>query len=130
MDRDYRSFKDFQYDKVLEICKENEFLLGITNPNFEFYLLLHLDDSLSMDKEEIRTNPRKTSNKKLIEYTLNEKMKEYGCTYKKNNYDANLFIDKFTDFKKNINNYVDDNRLLKNEIGSSIHHIMNRLLEY
>ncbi|MEG0471112.1 MAG: RloB domain-containing protein, partial [Solibacillus sp.] len=45
LDRDYRSFKDDQYDEVLKICKNNNFMLGITNPNFEFYLLLHINDA-------------------------------------------------------------------------------------
>lgn len=83
LDRDYRSFKEFQYDEVLNICEDYNFLLGITNPNFEFYLLLHLDDSLEYEKSEILENRRITSQKKFVEHTLNEKMHTLGSTYKK-----------------------------------------------
>ncbi|MCZ8537280.1 RloB family protein [Paenisporosarcina quisquiliarum] len=129
LDRDYRSFKDSQYDLVLEICSESNFLLGITNPNFEFYLLLHLDEATSYDQEKIKRNPNVTSKKKYTEYSLNEKLKEYERSYKKNNYDANFFIKKYSDFKDNITNYSVDNMNLKDNIGSSVHHIINHLLD-
>lgn len=129
LDRDYRSFKDSQYDKVINICHENDFLLGITNPNFEFYLLLHLDDATSYDQEKIKTNPRETTQKKYVEYILNSKLGEHERSYKKNNYDANFFIGRFLNYKENITGYAEDNLILKNEIGSSVHHILSHLLD-
>lgn len=136
MDRDYRSFKDSQYDEVLKICENENFLLGITNPNFEFYLLLHIDACCSLDLEKIESNPRQTANKKYVEYELNNKIKTLPAdssitnrSYKKNNYDANFFVKKFSDFKKNIQNYKSNNIDLKDNIGSSLHHILDNLLE-
>lgn len=40
-DRDPQSFKENQYDSVRKLCDENRFQLYITNPCFEFWLLLH-----------------------------------------------------------------------------------------
>lgn len=129
LDRDYRSFKEEQYDKVIDICERSNFLLGVTNPNFEFYLLLHINNCNSFDKEVLRTNPKQTSNKKYVEYTLNRSLNEYQKSYRKNKYDANFFIDKYPDYKKNIENYQQDNMLLKSELGSSVHLIINQLLD-
>ncbi|WP_322905219.1 RloB domain-containing protein [Paenibacillus sp. SGZ-1009] len=129
VDRDYRSFKEKQYDEVINICERSGFLLGVTNPNFEFYLLLHINDCNHLDHEILRTNPKQTSNKKYIEYTLNQYLKDYKQTYKKNKYDANFFINKYPDYKENIKNYKQDNRLLKHELGSSLHLIINQLFD-
>lgn len=136
LDRDYRSFKDSQYDEVLKICEDENFLLGITNPNFEFYLLLHIDDCSSLDLAKIEDNPKKTANKKYVEYELNNKIGALPADslitnrhYKKNNYDANFFVKKFSEFKKNIQNYESNNIYLKDNIGSSLQHILDDLLE-
>jgi hypothetical protein len=39
-DRDPGSFHKEQFDKIYETCKEKDFHIGFTNPNFEFWLLL------------------------------------------------------------------------------------------
>lgn len=128
LDRDYRSFKEEQYDRVLEICDENEFLLGISNPNFEFYLLLHLSDATSLDKDSLLRNIRVSNSKKYCEYQLNELIKDLGASYKKNNYDAQLFIERFPDLLKNVKAYKEDNISLKSELGTSVHIIISDLL--
>ncbi|QWG87409.1 hypothetical protein EXW61_29155 (plasmid) [Bacillus mycoides] len=40
------------------MCEENEFLLGITNPNIEFYLLLHMNDAKHYDASQLLENRR------------------------------------------------------------------------
>lgn len=129
LDRDYGSFKEPQYEKVIEICNEYNFSLGISNPNFEFYLLLHLVDGTSLEQHKIKNNPNITNKKKYVEYELNHEMKKYTDSYRKNKYDADFLIKRFPDFKENVKKYADDNLILKNEVGTSVHHIISPLLD-
>lgn len=130
LDRDYRSFKDYQYDEVLEICKHQNFLLGISNPNFEFYLLLHINDAKHYNETDLLENIRKTRKKKFVEYELNEALKtiDESYSYKKNKYNAKIFIDRFDEFLSNIGHYEINNINLKNNLGSSVHKIIENLL--
>ena len=128
LDRDYSSFKEYQYDKVLEICKDYKFSLGISNPNFEFYLLLHLTDGKSLDHGKVKNNPNITRKKKYVEFELNREMKKLTTAYRKNKYDAELLIKRFSDLKENVAGYATDNLKLKNEIGTSVHYIIEEIL--
>lgn len=129
LDRDYRSFKDDQYNRVIEICNQNDFLLGITNPNFEFYLLLHINDAQSLEKESLIKNVNMAnSKKKYCEYKLNELIRSFGTSYKKKKYDAKFFIEKFPELLENIQHYQNDNEKLKDELGTSVHKIISDLL--
>ena len=44
VDRDKKSFKEEQYNYVKEECKRKNFKFYVTNPCFEFWLLLHFDE--------------------------------------------------------------------------------------
>ncbi|EHO21149.1 hypothetical protein HMPREF9466_00657 [Fusobacterium necrophorum subsp. funduliforme 1_1_36S] len=65
VDRDKDSFTEKQYNFVLEKCRENSFGFYITNPCFEFWLLLHFEEVLSMDKEKLLLNNRVNSKKDM-----------------------------------------------------------------
>jgi len=47
MDRDKGNVKPFQYDEIIQKCNEKYIKLYVSNPTFEFWLLLH---SLSVDE--------------------------------------------------------------------------------
>lgn len=128
MDRDMQSFKPEQFDKVLQICDANKFLLGVTNPNFEFYLLLHLTDAFHLDGEKIKQNQRVSRNVKFVEHELKQEMQQKELSYRKNNYDANFFIKLLDEYHINIKHYESDNNRLKERIGSSVHKIIQELL--
>ena len=61
IDRDRESFvsheSNNQYSYVLEKCGENGFGFYLTNPNFEFWLLLHFDDVEALDNNMLLENP-------------------------------------------------------------------------
>ena len=44
IDRDKQNFKDFQYDEVVSFCKNNNVNLYVSNPTFEFWLMLHFPE--------------------------------------------------------------------------------------
>ena len=56
VDRDKKSFKEEQYNYVKEECERKNFKLYVTNPCFEFWLLLHFDEVHLINKEELLEN--------------------------------------------------------------------------
>lgn len=131
LDRDQGSFKPNQYDEVLAICEKYQFSLAITNPCFEFYLFLHLDDGSNCNLEKVKENKRITKSKNARKYTeaiLRDALKLHNQTYRKNHYDVQFFINRFEYVKRNIENYAQDNITLKNEVGSSFPEIVSRIL--
>jgi len=50
IDRDYQSWSAGQLAEVQQQCKQKKFSLAITNPAFEFWLLLHCEDLELKDK--------------------------------------------------------------------------------
>ena len=68
MRKPFFSFKDtkVEWKSVLE---DNNLNLGITNPCFEFFLLLHFDDISDLDLDKLKEN-KKTGNKTYVERQL------------------------------------------------------------
>lgn len=128
IDRDEHSFKEEQYEKVLEIARRNNYLIGLSNPNFEFYLNLHLNDLSKLNKDDIKQNKRTTKNKKLMEHILNENMKKEGLSYSKKRFDCNFFFEKFFIGLQNSKIYDDSLENLKDNIGSSTFKILEPIM--
>lgn len=125
LDRDLKSFKEYQFDTVIEICEKEGFELGISTPNFEFYLLLHF-----MDSFEGKSNNDVLQNvNNFTETTLKRIFKDrFGENYKKNNYNAKIFFENFGYFRQNVQAYHQDNLKLKCNIGTSLGTIIEKLI--
>ena len=120
VDRDPESFTEFQFDDVLKTCKQNNFEFLISNPNFEFWLLLHFDDIHTLDNEKLLKNDKiNPGSKSSIRFIPNELRKCLG-TYKKSRYDVTLLIKNIDKAIKNEKNYCESLPELKNELGSNI----------
>ena len=120
VDRDPESFTEFQFDDVLKTCENNNFDFLISNPNFEFWLLLHFDDIFDLDKNELLRNEKINSEaKSSIRFIPNELRKRLG-KYKKNKYDSDLLITKINTAIKNEKQYCETLPELKNVLGSNI----------
>ena len=120
VDRDPESFTEFQFDDVLETCQKNNFDFLISNPNFEFWLLLHFNEILDLDKNKLLRNEKiNPGSKSSIRYIPNELRKCLG-KYKKNKYDSELFLKNLDTAIKNEKQYCETLPELKNELGSNI----------
>lgn len=125
IDRDRESFTEKQYDLVLDICKENKYKLGITNPCFEFWLLLHLTDCKEYNVDDIVKNKKVSKNgKTFMEKCLTEKLGSYN----KKRLKFQPFKHKIATAIENETIYVEDIQKLKNGIGSSIGVILKEIL--
>lgn len=126
LDRDHNSFSEKQFDDVLSICNEENYDLGISTPNFEFFLLLHLtDDFADIEHSYIFNNTSNFTEEKL-KAVLKERTSK---SFNKATYDAPYFLDRLECFKENIKKFEADNLKLKHEIGSSLGLIFTNIID-
>ncbi len=122
IDRDKQSFKSTQYDKVLDICKQHNFELCVTNPCFEFWLLLHFDQVFSINEEELLKNCKVTNKKTYV-------MKELSkiIPYQKDRFDADSLVMNIDKAIKNETFFCEDIEELKNKLGSNIGNLITKM---
>lgn len=116
IDRDKDSFTSKQYQYVLEKCQENNFGFYLSNPCFEFWLLLHFDSVFELDKSKLLDNVKISSNKRYAEAELGKVF--HG--FKKSKYDAKVLIEKIDKAISNEKYFCEDAILLENNIGSRV----------
>ena len=124
VDRDKKSFKEEQYNYVKEECKRKNFKFYVTNPCFEFWLLLHFDEVHSINREKLLENKRASSKVRDVESEL----KKY-FPYNKNKYNAELLIEKIDLAIENEKRFCEDIEELKDKLGSNIGLLTKELKE-
>lgn len=129
LDRDKKSFTERQLESVIEICKENNFFLGLTNPCFEFYLLLHLSDGSDYSVKDLLENKKITTKKTYAHVAL---MQEYikittDKIYKKSKYDPGLFLSRIDDLYENSKEFPINIDNLNSNVGSLIPEMLEEL---
>lgn len=125
-DRDKNSFTERQFDKVLKICNDKNFKFHLTNPCFEFWLLLHYDDVVKLDKEKIKENLKVSSKKTYVEFELRKRLKGYN----KSKYNVEEIILNVDKAIKNETQFCEDIKMLKYDIGSNIGLLIQELKNY
>lgn len=82
VDRDKESFlaapENNQYNYVLETCQKNGFGFYVSNPCFEFWLLLHFDEVFALDKDMLLENPQVTAKRRYTEHELRKLLPGYS----------------------------------------------------
>lgn len=136
IDRDKNSFikssnpKNDQYGYVLSKCRENKFGFYITNPCFEYWLLLHFSEALSLDEEKLIENKRYNSfgieSKNGKTYT-EMKLRELLPGYQKNKYDVEKLIHNIDLAIEQEKQVCEDEELLECNIGSRIGKLIEEL---
>ena len=116
VDRDRKSFTSGQYKYVVEQCKKRGFGLYLTNPCFEFWLLMHFEDISVLDEKQLLENPSVTSKRKYVEQELRRRLPGY----QKANYDAAALVKNIDTAIQNESRYCEDLEKLENEIGSNV----------
>ncbi len=122
VDRDRKSFSEKQYDYVTKKCADNGFHLFVTNPCFEFWLLLHFDEVHSFDEKELLENYKVSGSKTYVEKKLSEVFR-----YNKTNYNAEELVKNIDKAIQNSSRFCIDIGELKNSVGSNICDLINRM---
>lgn len=117
-DRDKQSFKEDQYDYVVQTCSEKGYYFYVSNPCFEFWLLLHYNQVLDMDREKLLLNPKESpkAKKRFLEKQLSLFMKGYN----KNNLQFSKIVDKISTAIENEKQFCENTDELKTELGCNI----------
>lgn len=120
VDRDRKSFlaspQNNQYKYVMDKCEEMKFWLCVTNPCFEFWLLLHFDEVFELDMGKLLENEKATAKRR---YAENELRKIYPC-YRKNAYDAEVLVKNVDKAIRNEKKFCEEIAALEYSLGSNI----------
>lgn len=116
IDRDRKSFTVEQYDNVLKKCRENGFEFCLSNPCFEFWLLLHFDEVFNLDQEQLLDNTKVTASRRYAENELRKLLKGYT----KAGYNAELLMSKVDNAIQNAKKFCENDEELENSLGSKI----------
>lgn len=127
IDRDKDSFlavpENNQYKYVVEKCKEKGFQLCITNPCFEFWLLLHFDDVFELDTNKLLENPKVTSKRRYAE----QELRRIYPKYKKSSYQAEELVGNIDKAIQNEKEFCEDIVELESSVGSNIGRFIEKM---
>jgi len=116
-DRDKESFLTEQYDEVRSICEKNGFILCISNPCFEFWLLLHFEDILGLEETELLENKKISNKHNFVTNALQKRLKGY----QKYRYDAFELVRNRLDIAlENEKKFCEDLEGLEKKLGSNV----------
>lgn len=125
MDRDRKSFVYSQYGYVLQRCQERGFGFYLTNPCFEFWLLLHFKDVKELDGEKLLENPKVTARRRYTEQELKNRIPHF----KKSCFDAESLVRDIDTAIKNEKEFCEDITELENRVGSNVGTLINEMRE-
>lgn len=127
VDRDRESFvstpENNQYDYVVNKCKEKGFELYVTNPCFEFWLLLHFDRVFEVDREKMLKNPKVSAKRRYAEQEL---CKVYPG-YTKSSYRAVELVRNIDRAIENEKAFCEDIQALESSVGSNLGKLIENL---
>lgn len=120
VDRDKESFlalpENNQYDYVLHTCQEKGFGFYVSNPCFEFWLLLHFDEVFELERDKLLENPQVTAKRRYTEHELRKLLPGYSKT----KYNADNLIKNLSLALSNAEKFCQDEVLLISDIGTNI----------
>lgn len=122
VDRDTGSFNEKQYDELVKACNKYKFKLYMTNPRFEFWLLLHFLYKSQIDCENV-CQKSKGSKKSYLERELSKKLP--GNIKRVVPFDK--LVDNVDTAIENEKEFCEDIFGLKTSIGSNIGQLMTEL---
>ncbi len=126
VDRDSRSVSNNQYDTLLKYCGINKFNLFVSNPCFEFWLLLHFDEIFDIDKAELLDNKKLLIDGCEIHFCEYE-LKKLLPNFEKNNICFSSLINRINIAVSNEKYYEESLLTLKTELGSNVGQLLTKL---
>ena len=126
-DRDKQSFKEDQYDYVVETCKQKGYCFYVTNPCFEFWILLHYNEVFDYNRDDLLENKKESvkAKKRYIEKQLSILMGGYN----KDKLSFEKLVDKVSTAITNEKQFCEDSVGLKTNLGSSVGLLLSEMIE-
>lgn len=130
VDRDKESFvarpENNQYEYVMTTCRKKDFRFYVTNPCFEFWLLLHFDEVFWLDREKLLENPKVSKKRRYTESELRKLLPGYS----KDKYNVSILMDKVDVAVRNEKKFCEDIERLELELGSNIGLLIKELSDF
>ena len=127
VDRDKDSFistpENNQYKYVLDKCNKMGFQFCVTNPCFEFWLLLHFDEVFELDEEKLLNNSKVTAKRRYAENEL----RKIWPGYNKSSYHSEKLVENIAKAIENEKKFCEDIEKLENSVGSNIGRLVQRM---
>ncbi len=128
VDRDKESFlalpQNNQYDYVLRTCQEKGFGFYVSNPCFEFWLLLHFDEVFELDRDKLLENPHVTAKRRYTEHELRKLLPGYS----KSNYKTETLMKRVEMALKNEEEFCEELDRLREKVGSNVGKVIKELM--
>ena len=131
-DRDYRHLED-KLDKIYELCKKHNIYIGISNPNFELWLLMHFPNIDKYDKDMLLKNPKNLKNKLFSDASKDKKYLEIlvskvsGGYTKGNSLKFERFVDGVDLAIEQEHLFCEDDEALQDALGSNIGRLLQEM---
>ena len=127
VDRDKDSFistpENNQYKYVLDKCNKMGFQFCVTNPCFEFWLLLHFDEVFELDEEKLLNNSKVTAKRRYAENEL----RKIWPGYNKSSYHSEKLVKNIDNAIENEKKFCEDIEQLENSVGSNIGRLVQKM---
>jgi|LSQX01.1.fsa_nt_gb hypothetical protein len=127
VDRDRESFistpQNNQYLYVLNKCIEKKFGFYVTNPCFEFWLLLHFDEVFALDRNKLLLNPKVTAKRRYAE----DELRRVFPKYKKACYNAGILVNSVDRAIENEKKFCEDIMELEKCLGSNLGKLIDEM---
>jgi hypothetical protein len=116
--------------KMLPECKAKNYNIAITNPLFEFWLLLHVVNISNYDNKTLYDNVQVNATRKFIDKELSDVLAN-GYNKKKDKFNKDIVT------KDNILKALEQEKLFENELekiidtlGSNVGDLINKILKF
>lgn len=127
VDRDKDSFlsmpENNQYKYVLDKCREMGFQFCVTNPCFEFWLLLHFDEVFDLNEEKLLKNLKVTAKRRYAE----DELRKICPRYSKSFYHAEALVKNIDKAIENEKKFCEDIEKLEYSVGSNIGKLIEKM---
>lgn len=124
IDRDKDSFSEEQYDEVVEFCNKNNVNLYVSNPNFEFWLLLHFKEVEKENNQTLLNNPKVNKSRRYIEKRLHD-----ICKYTKTKFSFEAFEENIQEAILREKNYEENVAKIKNCLGTNVGKLVEKIIK-
>lgn len=120
VDRDKESFlatsANDQYGYVLQTCQAKGFGFYVSNPCFEFWLLLHFDAVFDLDRDKLLENPQVTAKRRYTEHELRKLLPGYS----KGKYNSERLMLNVNTAVENEHRFCEDSEEMRDALGSNV----------
>jgi len=115
--------------EMIPICQEKNYHIAITNPLFEFWLLMHITDIRTYNYIDLYNNEKVNTVRRFIDKELSNKLTN-GYNKQKNKFNKNIVtkenilraIEQEKNFEREVENIIDN---LGSNVGSLVSKILN-----